>query len=171
MPKALLWIFKQVGWRRIGLLVIGVYAAWLVLVYKYHFIDNVNLLIHEAGHVLFGFMGEQMGFLGGTILQLAFPAAFVIHFLRRSQRFEAAVCTLWLSESGMYTATYMADANEQALPLVGGHIHDWWWLFGRWGVLDSAEEIGLGVRVLASLGAVGAVWWAARIESEQSAEA
>lgn len=163
--KILRWILKSVGPRRIGLVLMGVYAAWLVLLYRYHFIDNINLLIHEAGHLLLGFFGELPSMLGGTVLQLAFPVAFVVHFWRRRQRLEAAVCSLWSAESLMYTAVYMGDANRLELPLIGGHIHDWRWMFERAGVLDSAEEIALAVRAAASMLAVAAVWYAVRLET------
>jgi hypothetical protein len=104
------------------------YAGWLVFGYEYHFLDNVNLLIHEAGHVVFAIFGQTAHFLGGTLLQLLFPAAFVISFLQRDQRYEACIVGLWLCESLMYTGEYMADARVRRLPLLGGHIHDWHWL-------------------------------------------
>lgn len=148
--------------RRVTVALLAVYVAWLVLAYRYHFIDGVNLLIHEAGHLLLAPFGHTLSMLGGTLLQLAFPLAFVVHFARRGQPFEAGVCGVWAAESGMYTATYMGDANALALPLVGGHLHDWRWLFQRAGVLDAAEEIGIGVHALASLGGIVAVWTAGR---------
>ena len=141
---------------------LAVYVCWLVVAYRYHFLDGVNLLVYEAGHLVLAPFGQTLSMLGGTLLQLAFPLAFVVYFARRAQRFEAAVCGVWAAESGMYTATYMADANALALPLVGGHLHDWRWLFQRAGILDAAEEIGIGVHALASLGAIVAVWAAAR---------
>lgn len=148
--------------RRATVAILVAYTAWLVLAYRYHFIDGVNLLVHEAGHLVFAPLGQTFSMLGGTLLQLAFPLAFVVYFARRGQPFEAGVCGVWAAESGMYTATYMGDANALALPLVGGHLHDWRWLFQRAGVLDTAEEIGVAVHALASLGAIVAVWTAAR---------
>lgn len=163
--KILRWVLKTVGPRRVGLVLMGVYAAWLAFFYRYHFIDNINLLIHEAGHLVFAPFGDVLSMLGGTILQLGVPLGFVGYFWKRAQGFEAAVCGLWSAESLMYTAQYMSDANTLALPLIGGHLHDWRWLFERQGVLDLAEEIGLTVRVVASVAAVAIVWWAARNET------
>ena len=137
---------------------LGVYVVWLALAYRYHFIDGVNLLVHEAGHVFFGFLGAVLGVLGGTLLQLLFPIAFIAYFWRRGQRFEAGVCGVWASESAMYTAEYMADAQVQALPLVGGHIHDWHWLLSRAGILGACEELALAVHIMATLAAISAVW-------------
>jgi len=137
------------------------YIVWLSFGYRYHFIDNVNLFLHEAGHVLFGIFGRTAHFLGGTLGQLLFPAAFSVYFLRRRQRFEACVVGIWLCESLMYCGKYIADARVMALPLVGGHIHDWNWLLARWGLLRHAETIGGVVHVVASLGAIVLLYCAA----------
>jgi hypothetical protein len=116
----------------------------------------------EAGHVVFGPFGEVLGTLGGTLLQLFFPLAFLVYFWRRAQRLEAGVCGVWAAENGMYTAEYMADAQAQMLPLVGGHIHDWNWLLGRAGILGACEELGALLHVIASASAISAVWLVAR---------
>jgi len=33
----------------------------------------------------------------------------------------------------------MGDAVDQVLPLVGGGVHDWHFLFSQWGVLDNTN--------------------------------
>ncbi len=142
--------------RRVLSLLLAPYVAWLVFAYRYHFLDGVNLAFHEAGHLFFGGFGTTLHFLGGTLGQLVFPVAAGFHFARRGERFEAAVCAIWLAESLMYAATYLADAQAMRLPLVGGHIHDWNWLLTRWGALRAAEAIGTALHVLASLGMVAA---------------
>ncbi len=138
------------------------YVLWLVFAYEYHFLDGVNLLFHEAGHVFFGLFGRTLHFLGGTLGQLFFPVAAAFHFLTQGRRFDALVCGIWLCESLMYAAEYIADAQRQVLPLVGGHIHDWNWLLRRWGMLDHAEGLGGALHFLASLGALAALGLAAR---------
>ena len=148
------------GTRRITVLALGAYVAWLAFGYRYHFLDGVNLLIHEAGHVVFGSVGETIAVAGGTILQLAFPVAFVVYFWRRGQRFAAAVCGVWASESLMYTARYLGDARAQDLPLIGGHIHDWNYLLGQAGLLERAEVLGMSLHMVASLMAIFFVWMA-----------
>ncbi len=149
---------------RLGLLVLLVpYVLWLVFDYEYHFLDGVNLLFHEAGHVFLSFFGMTLQVLGGTIGQLFFPVACAVHFLRRSQAFEACIVGIWGCESGMYAARYIADAQEQILPLVGGHIHDWHWLLSRWGTLGACETIGAFVHGLSSMGAVGLLALATRV--------
>lgn len=147
------------------------YVVWLIFGYRYHFLDGVNLFLHEAGHVFFGVFGDTLQFLGGTIGQLVFPALFVGYFWHRGQRFEAFVTALWFAESLMYAAEYMGDARRMALPLVGGGIHDWNWLFTRWGMLDQAEGLGAFVHVVASFLVIGAMTGAARELKREAAAA
>jgi len=128
-------------WRWVIMAALVPYAFWLIFAYDYHFIDHVNLVFHEAGHVIFTPFGQTMHFLGGTIGQLFFPVAVAVNFWRQDQRFEAGLGGVWFAESGMYAAHYMGDAQARVLPLVGGGIHDWHFLFSRWGVLAHAERI------------------------------
>lgn len=139
--------------KRLLLLLLAPYVAWLALAYEYHFIDGVNLLFHEGGHVIFGLLGETLHFLGGTFGQLFFPAACALHFLQAGKSYEAAVVGVWFAESWMNVARYLGDAQAQALPLVGGHIHDWNWLLGQWGLLPHCEAIATLLHALAACGA------------------
>lgn len=138
-------------WRWGLLIALLPYSAWLIFDYDYHFIDHVNLVFHEAGHVVFTPLGETLHFLGGTIGQLFFPAAVAVHFWRQHDRFEAGIGIVWLAESMMYTAHYMSDAQVRILPLVGGGSHDWHFLFSQWGILTGAEGIGAFVHFVAVL--------------------
>lgn len=131
------------------------YSVWLVFDYQYHFIDYVNLAFHEAGHLVFTPLGKTFHFLGGTIGQLFFPVAIVVYFWRHDKPFEASVGAVWFAESLMYTANYMSDARDMLIPLVGGGVHDWNYLFGRWGVLHQAETIGAFFHVIASTLLIG----------------
>lgn len=157
--------------RQLFLAVLAVYGLWLVFAYEYHFLDGVNLLFHEAGHLFFGVLGQVMHFLGGTLGQLVFPVATAVHFARQGRRFESAVCVLWLGESLMYAALYVGDANARALPLVNDGLHDWNWLLGRWGLLGWAEGLGTALHVVASGVVVGALVSAARSLAEGEGEA
>ena len=148
------------GARRIIALGLGVYVVWLAFGYRYHFVDGVNFLVHEAGHVAFGPLGQTMAVAGGTILQLTFPLAFVFYFWRWGRRFDAAICGVWASESLMYTAHSLGDARAQELPLIGGHLHDWNFLLGQAGQLDRAEGLGTTLHIVASLAAIFCVWMA-----------
>ena len=100
--------------RRILLVALVPYVLWLIFAYRYHLVDGVNLGAHEAGHMFLRLFGQTLHILGGSIGQLVFPVAFVVHFARRAQTFEAAVCTVWVAESLMYMAEYMGDAQAHA---------------------------------------------------------
>jgi len=137
--------------KKIFALCLVPYAFWLVCAYDYHFIDHLNLLIHEGGHLFFNYFGEWMGFLGGTLLQLLIPLAFCLVFLFRRDKYASALFGIWFGESIMYMYVYMADAQDQLLPLVGGGTHDWYWMFSRMGVLEHCKGIALFFQVLASI--------------------
>jgi hypothetical protein len=141
--------------KRLALIPVLAYVVWLAFAYDYHFLDGVNLLFHEAGHLFLNFFGETIHFLGGTLGQLFFPIACALHFLQAGKIFETCLMGIWLSESLMYTAHYLGDARAQSLPLVGGHIHDWNWLLTRWGLLDHCTHIASALHFFAALLAFG----------------
>lgn len=49
------------------------------------FIDSANLVVHEGGHLLFGWLGQTLGLWGGTILQWAVPLLLAAYFLAQRQ--------------------------------------------------------------------------------------
>jgi hypothetical protein len=149
-------------WQRALVAAALPYVAWLAFGYEYHFLDGVNLAFHEAGHLFLSFGGQTLHVLGGTLGQLFFPAACAVHFLRSERPFEAALMGVWGGESLMNVARYLGDAQAQALPLVGGHIHDWHWLLSRAGLLPWCGTFALLLHVAASVLAVAALGLAAR---------
>ena len=129
------------------------YALWLIIDYQYHFIDGANLLIHEAGHVLFGLPGNRFLMVaGGTLLQLLVPLMFAGHLYVQRDRFGASLCLFWFAESLMYTAVYLGDAKAGKLPLFGvGKVqHDWLYLLKTVGLLDYCTEIASLLHIFAS---------------------
>lgn len=137
-------------------------------------LDDVNLAIHEAGHVVFSPLGDHPGVLGGSLFQVLVPAAFVVYFLVRQDRFAASVVLAWVGASLGNVARYIADARAQDLPLLGGEnvIHDWWYLLVEWDLLTRDLVIAQWVRMAGALAFVAAVTGAAlysRSGSESSA--
>lgn len=89
------------------------------------FLHNVNLPIHETGHLIFMPFGQFMHFLGGTLAQLLMPLAIALTFMIKKQdAFGCAVCTWWFGQNFLDIAPHINDARSQALPLVGGGVHD-----------------------------------------------
>lgn len=122
-------------------------------------VDGINLVVHEAGHLLFGWFGRLPGMAGGTVAELLAPVLVGAHFVRRREDFGAAVCLFWLGTALAHVGVYAADARAQALPLVspvsGSPEHDWTYLLLRFGALRHDRLIG-GLFQAAGLGSMAA---------------
>ena len=144
---------------------VGLFAVLLLVLYWRSadgwvpVLDGANLLIHEAGHPVIGIFSNRLMVYGGTIFQLLFPLLTAIHFSREGDRPGTAAGAIWLGESLLNVARYMADARAQVLPLVGGGEHDWTEIFSRWGVLHLDGRIAGFTRLMAQLLILGAVAW------------
>ncbi len=123
---------------------------------------GVTLVFHEMGHLLFSAFGHTLMILGGTILQLLVPTAAALYLvLRQRDYFGGAVGGAWLSYSLWEMATYVSDANKDALPLVGfgsNPEHDWGTLLTEWHLLNSCDTFATGIRVIAFV-----VWGASMV--------
>ena len=108
-------------------------------------LDDVNLAIHEAGHLVFAPFGEWPGVAGGTLFQLLVPLVFAGYFLAKGDRFAATVPLWWAGQNLFNIARYVSDARAQELPLVGGGEHDWAWMLGELDVLHRDVVIGRAV--------------------------
>ena len=76
-------------------------------------IDHVNLVVHEAGHLLFGWFGQTLGLWGGTLLELLVPAALAAYFTLHGQTTAVAFSAFFFFENFLYISVYMADARAQ----------------------------------------------------------
>jgi len=127
-------------------------------------IDLVFVPLHEGGHLLFRWFGELLMVAGGTLLQLGVPLMLAAFFFFQRQVQGTAFCAFFFFEQFLPISTYMADARAQELPLltVGDSdqvIHDWNYLFGRWGLLEHDTQISQIVRGLGWIGMIGTVGW------------
>src|SRR3989338_4603239 len=75
------------------------------------FLDYVNLLIHEAGHLIFLPFGEFMNILGGSLFQILFPCTFFIYFFCRKEYVSAAFIIFWIADNIVSVSVYMRDAQ------------------------------------------------------------
>ncbi|HEX2781865.1 MAG TPA: hypothetical protein VHM30_20325 [Gemmatimonadaceae bacterium] len=123
-----------------------VYGVVILRARDFAAIDNVNLPIHETGHIVFGFFGDLIAAMGGSIFQVLLPAIFVAYFMRRRDSFAASVALWWVAENLWYVAVYVADAQEQRLPLVGGGEHDWAFILAELDVLRYDDRIAAMIR-------------------------
>jgi hypothetical protein len=122
-------------------------------------LDHANLAFHEAGHPIFGLLGERLCVYGGTIGQLVFPIVALAIFLMRREPVSFALAGVWLFENFLNIARYMADARAQVLPLVGGGEHDWTEIFSRWHVLAYDTKIAGFVKFLGWSGILAMGVW------------
>lgn len=118
---------------------------WLVLNRgTYTFIDNADLVIHEAGHLFFMFFGKFIYTLGGTLMQIILPSIIVFYFWWNDYCTGAQVGLLWLGQNLINVSVYAADARAQMLPLLGGSkvYHDWHYFLGATNLLEHDAEVG-----------------------------
>ncbi|MEQ9089837.1 MAG: hypothetical protein RIE52_02035 [Balneola sp.] len=86
----------------------------------YFVMDNLTLIIHEAGHTIFGLFGWRfLTVLGGTLLQMLIPFVLFIVSWRNRQIIAAQLSLYWLGFAWLDSAAYCADAYKQDLPLIG----------------------------------------------------
>jgi hypothetical protein len=178
---------------RLALAAVLALLAWSAFRNEYGYIpllSDIDLAIHEFGHMLFmpfgiQFLGNTMMILGGSLTQVAFPLIFFGYFLRKHDDaprdlFAAMVCLWWSGINLLGVAIYCADSRAGQLMLIDGSTgqesdgHDWNNLLGRWGLLQHDIGIARGMRAIAWLVCVGsiivAVWSALQQPREQPAE-
>ena len=126
---------------------------------EYRWLDSLDLAIHETGHLVFGFDGETLAILGGTLFQLLVPAAFVVALWRAGDRHGATAPLWWMGQNCWNTSVYVRDARAQELPLVGGGEHDWAILLANWDWLgrdqalaDAVHRLGVVLYLVAIIG-------------------
>ncbi|NJN59275.1 MAG: hypothetical protein HC879_18130 [Leptolyngbyaceae cyanobacterium SL_5_9] len=108
------------------------------------FMHGVNLIFHEAGHVLFSPFGRFIYTLGGSLMQILVPAGICGYFFYTKQRYASAIALCWTGENFWDVSIYVKDAQERILPLLGGEIsyHDWHYLLLQLNSLTKAQPFG-----------------------------
>jgi hypothetical protein len=135
---------------------------------QWHLIDGVNLLIHEAGHIVFRPFGEFMMIAGGSLFQVIMPLLFVGYFAYHRKFYSAALVLFWVGESILNVSIYAADSLALQLPLLGGSdsMHDWNYLLSSLNLLPATAKVAGTIRVLGTLtiigAGVGSFWFASR---------
>ncbi|HKH99029.1 MAG TPA: hypothetical protein VJ999_07975 [Candidatus Sulfotelmatobacter sp.] len=146
------------------------YAGFLAYAFSAHggflFIDSANLVVHEGGHNLFSWFGPTLCLWGGTLLQWLVPFLLATYFFTQRETAGFVFSLFFFFENWLYTATYMADARAQVLPLVTTGDpdfveHDFFAIFSSLGVLDHDTQIAAVVRLLGWCGMLAVVGWLA----------
>jgi len=155
------------------ILVVGFYGVVCALNPKtYRFLDRVDLVFHEAGHLIFGVFGEFIGILGGSLMQVLIPAVVTGYFILHNQRWSGMVTLFWVGQSLLNVSVYVKDARAQALPLLGGEdvLHDWNWLLGTLHLSRWDQTIGVLIYMTGLLAVVACVVGGLYFSREDQAE-
>ncbi len=118
---------------------------------NYTWIDNADLVIHEAGHFFFIFFGKFIYTAGGTLMQIILPSIIAWYFFRNLYRTGVQISLLWLGQNLINISVYAADARAQKLHLLGGSkvYHDWHYLLGQLNMLQYDTQTGYFFAALA----------------------
>jgi hypothetical protein len=131
-----------------GAVLLAVYGIILARdVTEYRFLDRVDLVAHEAGHLFLSWFGERLMVMGGTLGQLFVPSAFTVYFFLRRELYSAAVTFFWIGQNLFNISVYIKDAQAMVLPLVtvgggGDSIHDWNYMLSGLGLLRHDQAVG-----------------------------
>ena len=140
--------------RAVGLVVLGTLTAKLLargLTYEpgagaLTMLHVVDLVFHEAGHVIFGLFGAFIGSLGGSLNQVLIPAICTAVFLRQGRTASGAVALFWTGENVIDVGVYAADGRDMRLPLLAeGLTHDWNYILSALSLRDAAAPIGRAI--------------------------
>lgn len=121
------------------------------------FLDNVDLAIHETGHLIFRLFGEFMMIAGGSLFQVIMPTLFVCYFVWQKSYYSAAIVGLWVGQSILNVWVYASDAVVMQLVLTSGFtgtegsFHDWNYLLTETGLLSSTKTVAKILRFSGTL--------------------
>ncbi len=141
-----------------GALLLGGYFAHCALTPTgWHFIDNANLIFHEAGHVIFFFLGQFVQVAMGSGMQILLPLSIAAYFFYHRQNFEGGMTLMWAGQNMINVSVYAGDAVAMQLPLLGGDyvIHDWNYILSSLHALAQTPYVaavlyGCGVTAIAA---------------------
>lgn len=120
----------------------------------------VEFGVHEAGHIVFGFLPQLWVAAAGSLSEVTFTVLLVVATLRAKSYWAAIFAILWFMLAMNSAGTYMADARAQLLPLIGAGPdpqHDWHFVFGQLGWLGADIAIGTTVKVVGDIAGAAAL--------------
>lgn len=115
--------------------------------------------IHEASHIVLGFMPAITVAAAGSLSEIAFTLILVAASFKYRSYAAASFSLLWTMLAMVSAGRYMADAKNQFMPLIGpgpNPLHDWNFVFTELDLLDHSNMIGDAVRYGGyAVGAIG----------------
>jgi hypothetical protein len=150
-------VYKAAG----ALLLIAVWG-WFALVKNDQtpIFVYLNIAVHETGHVLFRPFGELTMLMMGSGFEVLFPLAVGVYFLvRRRDVIATAVAWGWSASALASAATYIADADDGRLTLLGAarpdSAGDWERILGE----EFFDKVFLADRIAGIVHTLGSVLW------------
>lgn len=136
-----------------SIIILPISVFWIINRCEFSLLDNIDLVIHEAGHFFFSFFGKFIYTLGGTLMQIILPSIIALFFFKNNYRTGVQFGLLWLGQNFINISVYAADARARKLPLLGGNkvYHDWHYLLGEIGILEYDQVVGyafVGIAVI-----------------------
>jgi hypothetical protein len=119
----------------------------------------LNIAVHETGHVLFRPFGELTMLVMGSGFEVLFPLAVGAFFLlRRHDLISTAVAWGWAASALASAATYIGDADDGRLALLGAEpdtAGDWERILGE----EFVDKVYLADRIAGIVRTAGFVLW------------
>lgn len=152
-----LTVYKAAG----ALLLIAVWG-WFALVKNDQtpIFVYLNIAVHESGHVLFRPFGELTMLIMGSGFEVLFPFVVgVVFLIRKRDPVSTAVSWGWSASALASAATYIADADDGRLALLGATgpdtAGDWERILGE----RFFDKVYLADSIAGNVRAVGYVLW------------
>ena len=120
----------------------------------------LNIAVHEMGHVLFQPFGELTMLIMGSGFEVVFPFAVgAVFLLRKRDLVSTAVAWGWAASALASAATYIADADDGRLALLGATgpdaAGDWERILGE----EFFDKVYLADSIAGTVRTFGYVLW------------
>jgi len=163
----------MVFWGRVAVYVVFFVWGWYFILLDFRtndighsFMHRVDLVFHEAGHMIFMPFGQFMHVLGGSLGQLLMPAIVMGALIYKNRdNFGGSIGLWWLGESLKDLAPYINDARDLQLQLLTGHsqdvpeTHDWANILLDLGLIFQEKKIAFAADAVGTLIMLLAMAW------------
>ena len=150
------------GYKAVGALLLIAIWGWFALVKNDQtpIFVYLNIAVHEAGHVLFRPFGELTMLIMGSGFEVLFPFAVgTVFLLRKRDLVSTAVAWGWAASALASAATYIADADDGRLALLGATgpdaAGDWERILGE----EFFDKVYLADSIAGTVRTFGYVLW------------
>ena len=153
---------RLTAYKAAGALLLIAVWGWFALVKNDQtpILVYLNIAVHEIGHVLFRPFGELTMLIMGSGFEVLFPFAVgVVYLIRKRDLISTAVSWGWSASALASAATYIADADDGRLALLGATgpdtAGDWERILG----VQFFDKVYLAESIAAMVRTAGYVLW------------